>query len=102
LRDEVKGKSKASSRQMEKVCQSFYGYVPAPTMMYEYALTNSRSRDFEKLLTAVTEEQNKDKAYLIRFLKSPSIYDHIAGFKQKLEDARLNLIVCPVLGQVVC
>jgi hypothetical protein len=28
LRDEVRGKSKASSRQMEKVCQSFYGYEP--------------------------------------------------------------------------
>ena len=27
LREEVKGKSKASSQQVEKVCQSFYGYV---------------------------------------------------------------------------
>ena len=70
-----------------------------------YVLTNSRNRDFEKLLTAVTEDQNKDKAYVIRFLKSSSIYDHIAGFKQKLEDVRLNIIVstdlCPVLGVLI-
>jgi CHAD domain-containing protein len=63
-------------------------------------LTNSRHRDFEKLLTAVTEEQNKDKAYLIRYLKSSSIYDHVAGFKQKLEDARSNLTVRSVLCSV--
>jgi hypothetical protein len=41
----------------------------------------------------VTEEQKKDKTYLKRFLKSPSIQDHIAGFKQKLEDVRSNLTV---------
>jgi hypothetical protein len=41
----------------------------------------------------VTEEQNKDKTYLKRFLKSPSIHDHITGFKQKLEDARSNVTV---------
>jgi hypothetical protein len=50
-------------------------------------------RDFQKLLTAVTDEQKKDKAYIKRFLKSPSIQDHIVGFKQKLEDARSNLTV---------
>jgi hypothetical protein len=61
-----------------------------------YILTESRNRDFEKLLVTVTEEQNEDSAYAIRFLKSSSIYNQIAGFKQKLEDARLNLIVCPV------
>jgi hypothetical protein len=31
LREELKEKSEASSRQMEKVCQSFHEYVPAPT-----------------------------------------------------------------------
>ena len=49
--------------------------------------------DLEKLLTEVTEEQKKDKMYLKRLLKSPSIQDHIAGFKQRLEDARSNLTV---------
>jgi hypothetical protein len=39
------------------------------------------------------EEQKKDKTYLKKFLKSPSIQDQIAGFKQKLEDARSNLTV---------
>ena len=108
LRDEVKGKSKASSRQMEKVCQSFYRYVPTHTRsssVSPYVLTDSRDRDFEKLLAAVMKEQKKDKAYLKRFLKSPSINDHINGFKQKLEDARLNIIVstdlCPVLGVLI-
>jgi hypothetical protein len=50
-------------------------------------------RPAQRLLTAVTEEQKKDKAYLKRFLNSPSIHDHITGFKQKLEDARSNLTV---------
>jgi hypothetical protein len=50
-------------------------------------------RDLEKLLTEVMEEQKKDTNYLKKFLKSPSIQDHIAGFKQKLEDARSNLTV---------
>jgi hypothetical protein len=56
-------------------------------------LTESWHRDFEKLLAVVTAEQKKDNVYLKRFLKSPSIRDHIAGFKQKLEDARWNLSV---------
>jgi hypothetical protein len=43
----------------------------------------------------VTEEQKKNKSYLKQFLKSPSVQDHIAGFKQKLEDARSNFIVSP-------
>ena len=41
----------------------------------------------------MTEEQKKDKTYLKKFLKSSSIQDQIAGFKQKLEDARSNLTV---------
>jgi hypothetical protein len=39
------------------------------------------------------EEQKKDKTYLKKFLKSPSIQDQILGFKQKLEDTRSNLTV---------
>jgi hypothetical protein len=30
LRDEAKGRSKASNKQIEEVCQLFYVYVPAP------------------------------------------------------------------------
>jgi hypothetical protein len=30
LRDEVKGRSKVSNKQIEEVCQLFYVYVPTP------------------------------------------------------------------------
>jgi hypothetical protein len=43
----------------------------------------------------VTEEQQKNETYLKRFLKSPAIEYQIAGFKEKLEDARANFMVTP-------
>jgi hypothetical protein len=56
-------------------------------------MTDGPYRDLEKLLKDVMEEQKQDKTYLRRFLKSPSIRDHIAGFKQKLDDTLSNLTV---------
>ena len=44
LHDEAKGQSKASSKQIDEVCQSFYGYVPAP--MKRFILTDPRMQRF--------------------------------------------------------
>jgi hypothetical protein len=97
LRDEVKGKSKASRKEVNKMCQSFHEYVHfsvyAPPGAQVRRMIDWRDRDLENLLKDVKEEEKKDKTYLKRFLKSPSIRDHIAGFKQKLDDARSNLTV---------
>jgi hypothetical protein len=99
LRDEVKDRSKAPSKQVDKVCESFYGYVQSSSIPLQglggsgWRMTDRWYSDLEKLLTAVMEEQEKDKTYIKRFLKSSSIQGHIAGFKQKLEDGRGNLTV---------
>jgi hypothetical protein len=95
LQDEVKGKSKASRKQVDKVCESFYGYVQSssPPLGGVWQMTDWRDSDLEKLLKEVADEQKKDKNYVKKFLKSPSIHGHIVRFKQKLEDARSNLTV---------
>jgi hypothetical protein len=43
LRDEAEGQPKPSSKQIEKVCQSFYGYVAAPT--HRFVLTDLRGAE---------------------------------------------------------